>query len=70
MDVLHSQGAFSKTFSGKPADPEYRVIQSGKFGEDEFAYLDTESTLGIVFEIDNKAAVTRKGLPPPDKTYP
>src|SRR6267378_3944938 len=27
-----------------------RVMQSGKFGEDEFYYLDTEPTVGIVIE--------------------
>jgi catechol 2,3-dioxygenase-like lactoylglutathione lyase family enzyme len=48
----------------------FKVIQSGKFGVDEFAYLDTESTLGISLELGNMAAETGKGLPPPDKTYP
>lgn len=41
------------------------VIQSGKIGEDEFYYMDTESTMGIVYEIGNNGSV-----PAPARMYP
>ncbi len=41
------------------------VIQSGKFDEDEFYYLDTESILGIILEIGNNGRVR-----PPVKRFP
>jgi catechol 2,3-dioxygenase-like lactoylglutathione lyase family enzyme len=41
------------------------VIQSGKFGEDEFYYLNTEPTLGILLEIGNNGNIR-----PPDRRYP
>ncbi len=41
------------------------VIQSGKFGEDEFYYLNTEPTLGILLEIGNNGDIR-----PPDRRYP
>lgn len=49
---------------------EYRkkgiyVIQSGKFDEDEFYYLDTEQILGITLEIGNNGKVR-----PPIRRYP
>ena len=31
----------------------YDVIQSGKIGEDEFYYLDTEKDFGVVWELGN-----------------
>jgi len=42
-----------------------RVIQSGKFGEDEFYYLDTEPTVGIVIELGNNGKI-----PPPELRFP
>jgi catechol 2,3-dioxygenase-like lactoylglutathione lyase family enzyme len=47
-----------------------RAIQSGKFGEDEFAFFDTESTFGWVLEVSLSAAEAAERLPPPEKTYP
>jgi methylmalonyl-CoA/ethylmalonyl-CoA epimerase len=49
---------------------EYRkkgisVIQSGKYDEDEFYYLDTESELGILYEIGNNGKIRA-----PERTYP
>jgi len=49
---------------------EYRkkgieVIQSGKYDEDEFYYLDTESTLGILLEIGNNGRIRS-----PHRRYP
>jgi methylmalonyl-CoA/ethylmalonyl-CoA epimerase len=49
---------------------EYRekgieVIQSGKYDEDEFYYLDTEPTLGILLEIGNNGNIR-----PPHRNYP
>ncbi len=41
------------------------VIQSGKIDEDEFYYLDTESRLGIIWEIGNAGKVR-----PPSRRYP
>jgi Glyoxalase/Bleomycin resistance protein/Dioxygenase superfamily len=41
------------------------VLQSGKFDEVEFYYLDTENTLGTVTEI-----VTDGKIRPPDAYYP
>lgn len=34
-----------------------RVIQSGKYDEDEFYYLDTEPELGILYEIGNNGKI-------------
>jgi hypothetical protein len=42
-----------------------RVIQSGKFGEDEFYYLDTEPVVGIVTEVGNNGRI-----PPPELRLP
>ena len=41
------------------------VIQSGKFDEDVFYYLNTEPTLGILYEIGNCGKVRT-----PEKRYP
>lgn len=42
-----------------------KVIQSGKFDEDVFYYLNTESTLGILYEIGNCGKIR-----PPERQYP
>ncbi len=41
------------------------VIMSGKFGEGEFYYLDTEATLGLIYEI-----FQRRSRPDPEAVYP
>jgi len=41
------------------------VTVSGKFGEDVFLYLDTEPTLGIIYEIGNCGKI-----PAPERRYP
>ena len=41
------------------------VLMSGRFGEGEFYYLDTERLLGFTYEI-----VRRKSRPEPEATYP
>jgi len=41
------------------------VIQSGKCGPDAFYYLNTESRLGIIYEIGNDGEIG-----PPDRRYP
>ena len=41
------------------------VLMSGKFGEGEFYYLDTEPILGVIYEI-----FRRKSRPVPDAIYP
>jgi methylmalonyl-CoA/ethylmalonyl-CoA epimerase len=41
------------------------VIQSGKFGQDEFYYLDTEPIVGIVIELGNNGTI-----PPPEFSLP
>jgi Glyoxalase/Bleomycin resistance protein/Dioxygenase superfamily len=41
------------------------VLMSGKFGEGEFYYLDTELTLGVIYEI-----FQRKSRPAPETVYP
>ncbi|MCX6089940.1 MAG: VOC family protein [Atribacterota bacterium] len=41
------------------------VIQSGKFDEDEFYYLDTEKALGTVYEIGNNGKIRE-----PERRYP
>ena len=41
------------------------VLMGGKFGEGEFYYLDTEPTLGVIYEI-----FQRKNRPAPDAVYP
>ena len=41
------------------------VLMSGKFGEGEFYYLDTEPTLGVIYEI-----FRRKSRPAPEAVYP
>jgi hypothetical protein len=41
------------------------VIQSGKVGNDEFYYLDTESTVGVTIEIGNNG-----GAGPAERYYP
>lgn len=42
-----------------------KVIQSGKYDEDEFYYLDTEPELGILYEIGNNGRIRE-----PERTYP
>jgi len=44
-----------------------KIIQSAKFGEDEFGYVNTEGLLGTIVEVDKPANVK---MPPPDKVYP
>jgi methylmalonyl-CoA/ethylmalonyl-CoA epimerase len=49
---------------------EYRkkgisVIQSGKYDEDEFYYLDTEPEVGVLYEIGNNGKIRE-----PERTYP
>jgi hypothetical protein len=41
------------------------VIQSGKYGEDEFYYVDTEPEIGELYEIGNNGKVRE-----PERTYP
>ena len=41
------------------------ILMSGKFGEGEFYYMDTEPVLGTVYEV-----VKRRTRPPPETTYP
>ncbi len=41
------------------------VLMSGKFGEGEFYYMDTEPTLGVIYEI-----FRRKTRPAPHAVYP
>jgi methylmalonyl-CoA/ethylmalonyl-CoA epimerase len=41
------------------------VIQSGKYDGDEFYYLDTESELGILYEIGNNGEIRE-----PERRYP
>jgi hypothetical protein len=41
------------------------VLMSGKFGEGEFYFLDTERLLGVVYEI-----FRRKSRPAPEAIYP
>lgn len=41
------------------------VLMSGKLGDGEFYYLDTEPTLGVIYEI-----FRRKSRPAPDAVYP
>lgn len=43
----------------------FKVIQSGKFGEDEFYYLDTDKAFGVIYEIGNNGKI-----PPPIRRYP
>lgn len=42
-----------------------RVIQSGRFDEDEFYYLDTEEGLGAIIEIGNNGRIRE-----PQRRYP
>jgi methylmalonyl-CoA/ethylmalonyl-CoA epimerase len=42
------------------------VIQSGKIGEDEFYYLDTEKDFGVTWEIGNVGSMP----PAPSRVYP
>ena len=41
------------------------VIQSGKFDEDEFYYLDTEKIFGYIIEIGNNGKIRK-----PERCYP
>jgi methylmalonyl-CoA/ethylmalonyl-CoA epimerase len=41
------------------------VLMSGKFGEGEFYYLDTEAKLGVIYEI-----FRRKSRPEPEAVFP
>lgn len=43
----------------------FSVIQSGRIDEDEFYYLDTDRTLGIVVEIGNAGRIR-----PPERVFP
>ena len=42
-----------------------KIIQSGKFDEDEFYYLDTEDLVGVVYEIGNNGKIRE-----PERVYP
>jgi methylmalonyl-CoA/ethylmalonyl-CoA epimerase len=49
---------------------EYRkkgieVIQSGKYDEDEFYYLNTEPHIGVIYEIGNNGKIRK-----PERVYP
>ncbi|MGE5605558.1 MAG: VOC family protein [Bacteroidota bacterium] len=41
------------------------VIQSGKFDEDEFYYLDTKETFGTIYEVGNNGKIRN-----PERKYP
>jgi methylmalonyl-CoA/ethylmalonyl-CoA epimerase len=41
------------------------VIQSGKYDEDEFYYLDTEPEIGVLYEIGNNGRIRE-----PERTFP
>jgi hypothetical protein len=41
------------------------VVQCGKYDDDEFYYLDTEPSLGIIYEIGNNGRIRK-----PERTYP
>ena len=41
------------------------VVQSGKFDEDEFYYLDTEPVIGVLYEVGNSGKIR-----PPERRYP
>jgi len=41
------------------------VIQSGKYEQDEFYYLDTLKTLGVIYEIGNNGEIG-----PPERVFP
>ena len=41
------------------------VVQSGKFDEDEFYYLDTEPVIDVLYEIGNSGKIR-----PPERRYP
>jgi 4-hydroxyphenylpyruvate dioxygenase-like putative hemolysin len=43
----------------------YKVIQSGKIDEDEFYYLDTDKTMGVVVEVGNNGKIRD-----PEVVYP
>lgn len=46
-------------------DVEIGILQSGKFDDEEFYYMDTEGTLGIILEIVKEG----KTPPTPDEIY-
>ena len=37
----------------------FKVVQSGRFGKDEFYYLDTVDTFGFYYEIGNNAEIRK-----------
>jgi len=43
----------------------FNVIQSGKYDEDEFYYLDTEPELGMLYEIGNNGKIRE-----PERIFP
>jgi methylmalonyl-CoA/ethylmalonyl-CoA epimerase len=43
----------------------FSVIQSGKIDEDEFYYLDTDKTLGVIVELGNAGKIR-----PPERVFP
>lgn len=47
------------------AEKGIEVIQSGKIDEDEFYYLDTEDTVGVVIEIGNNGKIRE-----PERRFP
>jgi 4-hydroxyphenylpyruvate dioxygenase-like putative hemolysin len=56
-DIAKPLAAFSEQGIG--------VLMSGKFGEGEFYYLDTERLFGFTYEV-----VKRRTRPAPEATYP
>jgi methylmalonyl-CoA/ethylmalonyl-CoA epimerase len=44
----------------------FEVIQSGKIGQDEFYYMDTEKVFGVVWELGNVGQMP----PQPTRKYP
>jgi hypothetical protein len=54
-----------KTAIAEYAKKGIEVIQSGKIGDDEYYYLDTESSLGIIIELGNAGKI-----PPPERRLP
>jgi len=65
---LHHVSLYTNDLAPLLADYEKAgigVIQSGKFGKDEFYYLDTERLFGIILEVQTSYADV-----PPERIYP
>lgn len=68
--LQHIQSNYSSMKTVKRILDEYKsagvnLVQTGKFCGNEFFYLDTEATLGTIYEILKVGP-----LDPPDETYP